>query len=43
VTMHAAFGKARLFRKTSEALLAVVTNRVENDNALGPKSHGVGP
>jgi len=36
MTMHAAFGKADSIRQVPHALLAVFTNRVENDNALGP-------
>src|SRR5215472_10573712 len=43
VTMHAAFGKSDAFRKVPDALLPVFTNRVENANAFGPQSHGVGP
>src|SRR4030095_10047291 len=43
VTMHAAFGKSGLLRKASDALLPVFTNRVENDQALGPQSHSGGP
>src|SRR4029453_8010846 len=43
VTMHAAFGKTRSRRQVPHALLAVFTNRVENDNTLGPQSHRVGP
>src|SRR5215471_14576573 len=43
VTMHAAFGKSGLLRKTPDALRAIFTHRVENANALGPQSHGVGP
>ncbi len=43
MTMHAAFGKPGAIRQTPDALFAVFTNRVENDNALGPQSHGVGP
>src|SRR5215471_11395714 len=43
VTMHAAFGKSGLLRKASDALLPGFTNRVENDQALGPQSHGGGP
>ena len=39
VTMYAAFGKPGLLRKAPDALLAVFTNRVENENALGPQSH----
>ena len=41
--MHAAFGKSSLLRKAPDALLTVFTNRVENENAFGPQSHGVGP
>src|SRR5205085_6882780 len=41
--MHAAFGKASAIRQAPDALLAVFTKRVENDNALSPQSHGVGP
>src|SRR5262245_63432008 len=43
MTMHTAFGKASAIGQTPDALLAILTNRVENDNALGPQSHGVGP
>src|SRR5215468_5997764 len=43
VAMHAAFGKAGAIRQAPDALLTVFTNRVENDNTLGPQSHGVGP
>src|SRR5215468_12476347 len=43
VAMHAAFGKPGAIRQAPDALLTVLTNRVENDNALGPQSHGVGP
>src|SRR5262245_6203825 len=42
VTMHAAYGKAGALRKAPDALLPVFTNRVENENAFGPQSHGVG-
>src|SRR5215813_9252425 len=41
--MYAAFGKPGAIRQAPDALLAVCTNRVENDNTLGPQSHGVGP
>src|SRR4029450_5840797 len=43
VSMYAAFGKAGTICQAPNALFAVFTNRVENDNALGPQSHGVGP
>jgi hypothetical protein len=43
MTMHTAFGKAGSIHQAPDALLAVVTNRVENGHALGPQSHGVGP
>src|SRR4029453_8708270 len=43
VSMHATFGKPGAIRQAPDALLTVFTNRVENDNALGPQSHGVGP
>src|SRR5688572_22967240 len=43
VAMHAAFGKPGAIRPVPDALLAVFTNRVENDNALSPQSHRVGP
>jgi hypothetical protein len=36
VAMHAAFGKSGSLSKTSDALLTVFTNRVENENAVGP-------
>src|SRR5262249_46816682 len=41
--MDAAFGKSGAICQAPDALLAVCTNRVENDNTLGPQSHGVGP
>src|SRR5215470_12352345 len=43
VAMHATFGKPGAIRQAPDALLPVLTNRVENDNALDPQSHGVGP
>src|SRR5262252_2803043 len=43
VSMHATFGKPSVIRQAPDALLPVLTNRIENDNALGPQSHGVGP
>src|SRR5512134_1349402 len=43
VSMDAAFGKPGAIRQAPDALFAVFTNRVENDNTLGPQSHGVGP
>src|SRR5262245_53347804 len=43
VSMHATLGKPGAIRQAPDTLLPVVTNRVENDNALGPQSHGVGP
>src|SRR5215211_7239519 len=43
VSMYAAFGKPGAIRQAPDALLAVFTNRVENDNALAPQSHDVGP
>src|SRR5215471_4283406 len=43
MTRHTAFGKASAIGQTPDALLAILTHRVENDNALGPQSHGVGP
>src|SRR5262245_49327620 len=43
VSMYAAFGQPGAIRQAPDALLAVFTNRVENDNTLGPQSHGVGP
>src|SRR5262252_6128583 len=43
VAMDAAFGKPGAIRQAPDALLAVCTNCVENDNTLGPQSHGVGP
>src|SRR5688572_23580912 len=43
VAMHAAFGKPGAIRHAPDALLAMFTNRVENDDALGPQSHRVGP
>src|SRR5918993_657639 len=43
VAMHAAFGKPGALRQAPDALLAVFTNRVENNNTFGPQSHRVGP
>src|SRR5262249_20572667 len=43
VAMHAAFGKAGAIRQAPDALFAVFTHRIDNDNTLGPQSHGVGP
>src|SRR5262245_53686037 len=43
MAMHAAFGKASAIRQAPDALLAMLTNRLENDNAFGPQSHRVGP
>src|SRR5918998_5741902 len=43
VAMHAAFGKPGSLRQAPDALLTVFMNRVENDNALSPQSHRVGP
>src|SRR5215471_2001068 len=43
VSMYAAFGKPGAIRQAPDALFAVFTKRVENDNTLGPQSHGVGP
>src|SRR5919109_5046715 len=43
LAMHAAFGKPSAIRQAPDTLFAVFTNRVENDNALAPQSHGVGP
>src|SRR5215471_12729942 len=43
VSMDAAFGKPGAIRQAPDALFAVCTNRVENDNTFGPQSHGVGP
>jgi hypothetical protein len=43
VSMHTTFGKPSAICQTPDALLTVLTHRVENDNALGPQSHGVGP
>src|SRR4029453_6180858 len=43
VAMYAAFGKPGAIRQAPDSLLPVCTNRVENDNTLGPQSHGVGP
>ena len=40
--MHAAFGKSDALRKVPDALLPVCTNCIENENAFGPQSHGVG-
>jgi hypothetical protein len=42
VTMYAAFGKAGSLRKAPDALLPVCTNCIEEENAFGPQSHGVG-
>ena len=41
-TRNQLFGKPGAIRQAPEALLAVCTNRLENDNAFGPQSHGVG-
>jgi hypothetical protein len=41
--MYAAFGKPGAIRQAPNALFAVFTHRVENDNTFGPQSHGVGP
>src|ERR1051325_11128932 len=43
VAMHATFGKPGALRQAPDALLTVLTNRVENENAFGPQSHSVGP
>src|SRR5262249_41307160 len=43
VAMHATFGKPGAISQAPDALLPVLTNRVENANAFGPQSHGVGP
>src|SRR4029434_8394967 len=43
MAMHTAFGKPGAIRQVPDALFAVLTNRVDHDNALGPQSHGVGP
>jgi hypothetical protein len=43
MAMHAAFGKPGAIRQAPDALFAMLTNRLENDNAFGPQSHGVGP
>src|SRR5215471_4017696 len=43
VAMDAAFGEPRAIRQAPDALFAMLTNRVENDNAFGPQSHSVGP
>src|SRR5437763_5077742 len=43
MAMHAAFGKPGVIRQAPDALFAVITNRIEDDNALGPQSHRVGP
>src|SRR6516165_8086604 len=43
MAMHAAFGKPGALRQAPDALFAMLTNRLENDNAFGPPSHGVGP
>ena len=43
VTMHAAFGKAGLFGKTSDAQLPVFTNYVANRKTFGSQSHVVDP
>src|SRR5262249_61523296 len=41
VSMHTTLGKPGALRQAPDALLTVVTNRVDNDNALGPQSHGL--
>src|SRR2546429_5943542 len=43
VSMHAPFGKPSVIRQAPDALRPVLTNRIENNNALGPQSHDVGP
>src|SRR5919108_5695575 len=43
MSMHAAFGQPSVIRQAPDALLPVLTNRIKNDNTLGPQSHGVGP
>jgi hypothetical protein len=43
VTMHAAFGKAGAFGKTSDAQLPMFTNEVEKQKTFSPQSHVVGP
>src|SRR4030095_3702512 len=43
MAMHAALRQPGAIRQASDTLLTMFTNRVENDNALGPQSHGVGP
>src|SRR5262245_26298126 len=43
MAMHTAFGKAGAIHQAPDALLTKLTNRLENDHALGPQSHGVGP
>src|SRR5215470_14144029 len=43
VSMHATFGKPGAIRQAPDALRTVFTNRVENENAFGPQSHGVDP
>src|SRR5215471_13753612 len=43
VAMDAAFGEPRAIRQAPDALFAMLTNRVENDNAFAPQSHSVGP
>src|SRR5436190_22375996 len=43
MAMHAAYGKPGVIRQAPDALFAVITNRIEDDNALGPQSHRVGP
>jgi hypothetical protein len=40
--MHAAFGKANALCKAPDALRPVCTNCIEDENAFGPQSHGVG-
>src|SRR6516162_5335672 len=43
MAMHTAFGKPGAIRQAPDTLFAVFTNRVENNNAFAPQSHGVGP
>src|ERR1700746_27609 len=42
-SMYAACGEPGSLCQAPNALCAVFTNRLDNDNTFGPQSHGVGP
>ncbi len=42
VAVYAAFEKSSALSKTSNTLLTMFTNRVENEKTFGPQSHIVG-